>query len=306
MKTINRRRFIKSSSLAMAGIVIINSAFTNKKIKPHLSFSTLGCPKWSLPEIINFAADNKYDGIEIRGISGELDITKCPDFSSVEKISSTRKKIEDKKLKIICLGSSAQLHHMDKEKRKNNLDEAKKYIDLAQKLNCPYVRVFPDTIPKGQEYDATIDLITRGLIDLAGYAKGSKVSVLLESHGDITGTDSLLHIMENSKSPNAGMIWDVCNMWSAKKESPALVYEKLKKYIKHTHIIDIKYIGNKYRCVLLGHGEAPIAEAVKALEKGNYDGYYSLEWEKFWDPDIEGPEIAFPQFIKEIKKYLKT
>ena len=306
MKKINRRSFIKNSSLTVAGIAFVNSALANTKIYPHFSFSTLGCPKWSLPYIINFASDNEYDGIEIRGISGELDITKCPDFSNKEKISSSRKMAEDKQLRIICLGSSAQLHHADEEKRRNNSDEAKKYIDLAQQLNCPYIRVFPDKIPEGQEYKATIDLITRGLIDLGEYAKGSKVSVLLEAHGDIVGIDSLLHIMENCKSPHVGMIWDICNMWSAKKEPPVQVYEKLKKYIRHTHFRDIKYTGNKYRGVLLGQGEAPVKEAVPTLEKGKYDGYYSLEWEKLWDPDIEDPEIAFPQFIKEIKKYFKT
>jgi sugar phosphate isomerase/epimerase len=306
METINRRSFIINSSFTMAGIVFINSAFAKSKDSPHFSFSTLGCPEWSLPEIVNCAADNEYDGIEIRGISGELDITKSPDFSSVAKIASTRKLIEDKNLKIICLDSSAQLHHADKEKRKNSLDEAKKYIDLAQQLKCPYIRVFPDIIPKGQEFDVTIDLITHGLIDLAGYAKGSKVKVLLESHGDFVGVDSLLRIMENSKSPHVGMIWDICNMWSVKNEPPALVYEKLKKYIMHTHFADFKYIGNKFRSVLLGQGEAPIIEAIKALKNGNYDGYYGFEWEKLWEPDIEDPEIAFPQFITEIKKYLKT
>jgi hypothetical protein len=35
-------------------------------------------------------------------------------------------------------------------------------------------------------------------------------------------------------------------------------------------------------------------------------GYYGFKWEKFWEPGIEEPEIAFPQYIKEMKKYLKT
>jgi sugar phosphate isomerase/epimerase len=214
--------------------------------------------------------------------------------------------VDDKKLKIISLDSSVQLHHADKERRKNNLDEAKRYIDLAQQLNCPYIRVFPDTIPKGQNYEATIDLISQGLIDLADHAKGSTVMVLLESHGDLVETGSLLRIMGNSKSPNVGMIWDICNMWSAKKEPPALVYEKLNKYIRHTHFADFKYVNNKFCSVLLGEGIAPVSEAVNALKQGNYDGYYGLEWEKLWEPDIEDPEVAFPQFITEMKKYLKT
>lgn len=302
MKTLNRRSFIKNSSLTMAGIVFANSAFANTKINHRLSFSTLACPKWSLPDIINFAADNGYNGIEIRGILEEIDLTKCSDFSSVEKIASVRKTVEDKQLEIICLGASTQLHHSDPVKRKSHLDEAKRYIDLAQQLNSPYVRVFPDRLPKGEDRNATIDLIIQGLIDLADYAKGGKVSVLLEPHGNVVKIDDLFHIMENSENPHVGIVWDICNMWSITKEAPALAYEKLKKYIKHTHFRDMD---NKDKDVLLGKGEVPISEVVNALEQGNYDGYYSLEWEKRWQPDIEEPEIALPNFSKEIKKYFK-
>ena len=35
-------------------------------------FSTLGCPEWSFSDIISVASDLQYDGIEIRGILGEL------------------------------------------------------------------------------------------------------------------------------------------------------------------------------------------------------------------------------------------
>jgi sugar phosphate isomerase/epimerase len=304
MKTINRRSFLINSSLAMAGTALLNPAYGKAIANPRFSFSTLGCPEWSLLEIVNFAAENGYDGIEIRGISGELDIHKSPDFSSAAKISSSMKLIGDKHIEIVCLDSSAQLHHADKATRSNNLDEARRYIDLARQLKCQYIRVFPDKIPKNQESDETMDLITQGLIDLADYAKGSMVSVLLESHGDLVGTDSLLRILENSGGPQVGMIWDICNMWSVKKEPPAVVFEKLKKYIRHTHFADYTYINNKFRTVLLGKGESPISEAIKALEKGNYQGYYGFEWEKLWEPDIEDPEIAFPQFIAEMKKYL--
>jgi hypothetical protein len=62
-------------------------------------------------------------------------------------------------------------------------------------------------------------------------------------------------------------------------------------------------INNKLHSTLLGEGEAPVKEAVNVLVNGNYDGYYGLEWEKLWEPDIEEPEVAFPQFISEMKKY---
>jgi len=305
MNTISRRDFIKASSLVVAGTALSSTSYGFTKGVSPLSFSTLGCPKWTLNEVIDFAAGNGYQGIEIRGILGEVDLTKCPDFSSKERIVSSRKIAEDKGIKIINLGSSAELHHPAGEKRQSNLDGAKKFIDLAQQLNCPYMRVFPNRFPKDQDHVATIDLISKGLLELAEYAKGSTVSVLLETHGDIVLTSDLLQIMKNSEHAQIGLIWDIFNMWSVTKESPTSVYESLKKYIRHTHFKDAKEVDGKMHYVLLGQGEGPISEAVSALRKGNYAGYYSFEWEKLWHPEIEEPEIALAHYPDQIKKYFK-
>jgi sugar phosphate isomerase/epimerase len=303
MKPLSRRRFLKNSSMAMAGVALSNSAFGFIKDNPPLSFSTLGCPKWSLNEILKFAKGNGYNGIEIRGLLGELDLTKCPDFASNEKISSVKKMLEEKQLRIVNLGASAELHHPEGEKRKSNMDGAKKFIDLAQKLDCPFIRVFPNALPKDQDRNATLDLISRGLMELGAYAKGSKVSVLLETHGDVVETNDVLRIMNDSENAHVGLIWDIFNMWSVTKESPVQVYERLKKYIRHTHIKDAKWINGDWHYVLLGKGEVPIEEAVKVLVQGKYSGFYCFEWEKLWHPDIEEPEIAIAAYPKQMKKY---
>ncbi len=292
--------------MAMAGAALTNTALAFSKNSPPLSFSTLGCPKWTLPQILNLAVEHRYSGVEIRGILGEVDLTKCPDFSSAQKISATRRLVEDKQLTIINLGSSAELHHPDGEKRKNNLDGAKRFIEIAQQLDCPYVRVFPNRFPPDQDRAATIDWISKGLVELASFAKGSKVSVLLETHGDVVYANDLLQIMKNSESPQVGLIWDIFNMWSVTNEKPAEVYDRLKKYIRHTHIKDAQRINDEMHYVLLGQGVAPISEAVKVLMHGGYSGYYSFEWEKLWHPDIEEPEVAFAQYPKQMRKYFKS
>jgi sugar phosphate isomerase/epimerase len=187
--------------------------------------------------------------------------------------------------------------------RQNNLDEAKRFIDLAGQLNCPYIRVFPNKLPKDMQREATIDQIIKGLIELGDYAEKSGVRVLMESHGDAVQTDELKRIMESSSHSQVGMVWDVVNMWSVTKEPPAQVYEKLGKYIYHTHIKDLRFVNGKEQYVLLGTGEAPIFDAIGALIKGGYKGYYSFEWEKLWHPEIEEPEIALADFPKKMKQH---
>ena len=303
MNYFKRRDFIKTSTLA--GLAFTMPSFSFKKYAPLLSFSTLGCPDWPFETILNFAVNNGYGGIEIRGIQRELDLLKCAEFSSKENIASTRKLIEDKKIKIVGLGSSAAMHHANGAEREKNLDEAKRFIQLAQQLNSPYIRVFPNNFPKDQERNKTIDLIITALQELGDYAKNTGVTILMETHGDLVQSKDIERVLNSVNRPNVGLVWDVVNMWSVTKEPPARVYARLKKYIRHTHIKDLAFVNDKQQYVLLGKGNTPVFEAIDILAKDDYRGYFSFEWEKLWHPEIAEPEIAIADYAKVMKEYFK-
>lgn len=296
----NRREFLKQSS-GLLGLSALD--FTAPK-KALLSFSTLGCPAWTFSQSLQFAAANQYSGIEIRGIKGELDLPTNPIFSPTN-LPATRREVADANINIVNLGSSANMHFLDPKKRQNNLDDARKYIDLAQQLNCPFIRVFPNDLPKDQDEKATIDAIIQSLIVLGDYAKTSGVKVLLESHGKVIQSDMLLHIMKETNHVNVGLVWDFFNMWSVTKEAPADMYGQLKKYIHHTHIKDAILTDKGETYTLLGEGNAPVKEALHALKSGGYAGYYSFEWEKLWHMEIQEPEIAFPHYAKNFSSFWK-
>ncbi len=294
----NRREFLKQSS-ALLGLSALDFAAPTK---PLLSFSTLGCPAWTFSQALDHASASGYNGIEIRGIKGDLDLPKNPIFSA-SNLAATRREAEDKKLTIVNLGSSANMHFLDPKKHQINLDDAKKYIDLAYQLNCPYIRVFPNDLPKDQDEKATVGAIISSLVELGDYAKSSGVNVLLESHGKVIKSDMLLHIMQEANHMHVGLVWDFFNMWSVTKEAPADMYKQLKKYIFHTHIKDAQLTEKGETYTLLGEGNAPVKEALHALKSGGYSGYYSFEWEKLWHMEIAEPEIAFPHFAKNFNDY---
>ncbi len=281
----SRRDFLKNST-ALLGIAFAGFPVHLNKELPLLSFSTLGCPDWSFPDIVKFAAANGYSGLELRGVLRQLDLVQCPEFSNPLKIASSLSMMQSNGLKFVDLGSSCELHHSAIAERQKNLDDGKKFIDLARQLQCPNVRVFPNDLPKDQDRNATIDLIVSGLLELGDYAKGSSVSVLMESHGALVYSDDLAHIMKAAEHPNVGLVWDVVNMWSITREPPQTVYDKLKKYIRHAHIKDANIVNGKDEYVLLGKGQTPIFEGIDALYNGGYKGYYSFEWEKLWHPEI--------------------
>ena len=55
----------------------------------------------------------------------------------------------------------------------------------------------------------------------------------------------------------------------------------------------------------MGQGDVPVPEIVARLRADGYDGYYSFEWEKKWAPEIEEPEVAFPDYMHYMKELLK-
>ena len=305
MKNTNRREFIRTSVVLMVA-AFAGTSFTLKEIKPALSFSSLGCPDWTFEQIVKFAVEHNYSGIELRGIQRELDLVKCKEFSTVANRATTIKLMKDNGLQFVDLGSSATLHFTDLALRKKNLDEGKSFIDLAHEIGCPNIRVFPNLLPKDQDKNATIELITKGLLELGDHAKGSSVNVLLESHGDLVKIDDLETIMQQAQHENVGMIWDVANMWTLTKESPAEAYERLKKYIRHTHIKDAKMVDGKLQYTFLGKGEVPIFEAIDLLHKDGYKGFYSFEWEKLWHPELAEPALALADYTTVMQQHFST
>ncbi|MEP7110878.1 MAG: sugar phosphate isomerase/epimerase family protein [Ferruginibacter sp.] len=304
IKNSTRRDFLKITSLA--GLSLATASFDIKKYRPLLSFTTLGCPDWNFETILNFADEHGYDGIELRGILRQLDLTKCPEFNSKENILATRKIIERKKVKIIDLGSSAVLHHADPVARKKNLDEAKSFIQLAAQLSCPNIRLFPKDFPKEQERNETIDLIVKGLRELGDFAANSGVTVLLITYGSVVdSTDTIEKIMQAVGHSNVGIGWDVANMWFATKERPAQVYERLKKYIRIIHVKDLKLVNGNTEGALMGKGDTPIFETIDAMAKDGFKGYYSFEWEKYWHPEILEPEVVLADYAKVMKQHFK-
>ncbi len=297
-----RRDMIKSVGclLAVPGVI---TARTAPKRYP-IGFSTLGCPKWEWKTILNHAAEWGFAAIELRGLQGQMDLTKCPEFSP-GRIATSVADLAALDLRISDLGASTNLHEPDPAKHRTEMDEARRFIDLARQLKSPCVRVFGNNWVPGEAHEVTIDRIANGLHELATYAKGSGVTVLLETHGDFPHSATVLEIIRKAKMPDVGVLWDTSHTWVEGKEQPAETFKVLGPYVRHTHLKDSVPAGKDIRYVLTGTGTVPMREIVRVLVKGNYRGIYGFEWEKTWVPDLEEPEVSFPHFAKVMTGYLR-
>ena len=274
-----------------------------------LGFSTLGCPAWTWTQILDFARSHGFAAVELRGIQKTMDLSQAPEFSREGgHLDAANAQVRERGLRISDLGASAQMHEQDPAKRAAQLDEARRFIDLAEALRAPYVRVFGNNLVKSVPRDVMLAHIARGLRELGDYARPKGVTVLIESHGDFTDSPTLLEILQLADSPAVALLWDAHHTFISGKEAPEDTVLQLGRYIRHVHLKDsvpsAATAGGR-RYVLTGTGEVPVRRQIEALVRLGYRGYYNFEWEKRWHPEIEEPEIAFAQFATVAGEYLR-
>jgi sugar phosphate isomerase/epimerase len=301
MTTVARRAFLTTLGAGLAAPALLRAQTRSKRHR--ISFSTLGCPAWSWKQILEQADRMGYAGIEIRGIKGEMDLTKVPEFQG-SRLGEAKKDLEALGLVVTDLGASARMHEKDPATREKQLDEGRRFIDLARAMGVKYVRVFGDKIPEGEPKEEVMKRVVAGFQQLTEHAKPAGVTVLIESHGDFTKSPDLEEILTRVASDHFALLWDAHHSFVAGKEKPADTYARIGKWIRHTHLKDSKPEGADRRYVLLGAGEVPVKEQVHVLARGGYAGFYSLEWEKGWHPEIEEPEVAFPHYAKTMGAYM--
>jgi sugar phosphate isomerase/epimerase len=293
-----RREFLSTVALAAMGARYVHGAGA----RLPLAFSTLGCPAWTWPQILDFAEQYRFAAVELRGLLGDMNLPARPEFAA-DKIPAAKRDVAAHGLKIACVSSSAEMHVADPQKRAQQLSDARSFIDLAAALGAPYVRVFGNKIegPRGE----VIARVSSGLYELGEYARPRNVTVIIESHGDFTDSPTLKEILTRADSEHVALLWDAHHTFVSSHEEPEFTVAQLGKWIRHTHLKDSVPEGKDRHYVLTGKGDVPVKRQVEALVKINYTGFYCFEWEKVWHPDLLEPEVAFPDYVKVVGEYLR-
>jgi sugar phosphate isomerase/epimerase len=252
-------------------------------------FSTLGCPEWSLSEIVSVASDLGYNGIEFRGVQNEMYAPNIEAFSPAHA-EATRNRFKQLSLEIPCLASSCNLNDDD------DLDKAKAYVDTASLIGAPYIRLLGDLAPAPSD-DVSLKLVVGNLLEIADYAKDKNVMPLIETNGFFAKTKSLGALFRKELAgENVGILYDIHHPYRFFNEDPAYTIDNIAPFVRHVHLKDSVMSGKKVSYRMMGEGDIPVAETVKRLNKAGYQGFYSLEWVKRWDLSLEEPGIAFAHF----------
>ena len=261
-----------------------------------LCFSTIGCPDWRFGDIVSAAKDLGYSAIEIRGIGGEISAPAMKELT--EDFPRTKELLDRTGIKIACLTSGAAL--ADHSAKGKSVDEAKAYIDLAAKVGAEFVRVMSTDKPYFDGGD--IELCKTQYEEVVRYAAGSGVTPLIETNGLFVDT-ALLSRFLDEVGEGGGALWDVHHPYRFNDESIAATVRNLGGKIKYVHLKDSVIEKGKVSYRMMGYGDVPVKETIETLRYNEYPGYYTLEWVKRWNKELEDAGIVFAHYAYYMKKF---
>ena len=263
-----------------------------------VSFSTLGCPNWSIETIIAKASEYGYDGIEWRGgAQGHVQ----PTMPSAQK-AVLQKMLMDTGLIAIAVTAYTTFLSPLAEERQSNIDELQRYVDLAAELDAPYVRTFLGELPEGIQLDFSIyEKISDCLNIAADYASSVGVKIAVEPHDDFVRSSTIVPILTRVQHPALRVIWDIGNAFAAGDDLKA-GFELLKNRIAYVQVKDGKGRATEWQLCSLGQGDVPLTRAFELLLAHGYEGALSVEWEYAWHPELDPPEIALPAALRTVRE----
>ena len=264
----------------------------------RIAFSTLAFPDATLAEATSLGRSWGYAGVELRLIDGQLIDSSMPAAERVrvkQTIAATR-------LPIVAVDSSILLTADDAG------SELRRFLELANDWESPLIRVYGGPLAEEPRARRTqIEAAAGVLQGAAPLAERLGVAIAIETHDAFSASSVVGELLAMVDSRWVGALWDSHHPHRM-GESPAEVYEHLGPRVLHVQVKDARRsAGHKggWQLVLLGEGEVPVREIIGLLAAGGYGGWISVEWEKYWHPDIEEPEIMLPQHLKVLQEWVK-
>jgi sugar phosphate isomerase/epimerase len=263
----------------------------------RIAFSTLAFPDATLAEATTLGRSWGYAGVELRLIDGRLIDSS---MSAAERVR-VKQTIAAASLPIVSVDSSIILTSEEAGL------ELRRFLELANEWESPLIRVYggplaeePGTRRKQMEAAARL------LQEAIPLAERFGVAVAIETHDSFSASAVVAELLAMVQSKWVGALWDTHHPHRM-GERPAEVYEHIGPRVLHVQVKDARRSAahkGGWQLVPLGEGEVPVRETIRLLAASGYAGYISVEWEKYWHPDIEEPQIALPQHLKVLQEWV--
>lgn len=179
--------------------------------------------------------------------------------------------------------------HSDKAKQQAEIRSVKQWVDHAEILGAPVIRVFAGHAPDGVSETETHSRMVAALEECCDYAGQHGVYLALENHGGPTATaEGLLRFVRDVQSP-----WFAVNLDSGNFHSND-AYRELEQIAPYAVNVQIKVVvsgpdGKSH--------PSDFKRLAKIMRDVGYRGYIVLEYEEPGDPRKE-----CPQFVAQLRE----
>ena len=175
------------------------------------------------------------------------------------------------------------------EQRDKQLASVKQWIEYADLLDAPVIRIFAGKQQKGQSLTEARRLAVEGIEECCEHAGKYGVFLALENHGGITAeVDDMLMIVEQVKNPWFGVNLDTGNFRTA---DPYGDLAKLAPYAMNVQVKVIMFPAGK------PSEPADFNRLAEILKASDYRGYVVLEYEEAGNPRVE-----CARYLDELRK----
>lgn len=169
--------------------------------------------------------------------------------------------------------------HPPGPERERQLALVKRWIEFADQMDAPVIRIFSGRAKPGQTIEAARQLAIDAIEECCEYAGKYGVFLGLENHGGLTTeVDEMLKIIRTVKSPWFGVNMDTGNFQSAD------VYGDLAKIAPYSINVQVKV---KIHPAGKSTENSDFKRLATILRAAGYRGYIVLEFEEAGDPRAE-------------------
>jgi sugar phosphate isomerase/epimerase len=265
-----------------------------------LAFATLGCPDWSLDDIMARGKGFGFDGVELRTHADGNHFS--PEQLPAEA-RATGARFRDAGLPVISVMGYATFAHLDQETVRKNAELLLKLVDLAEAFGAPYVRTFAGRIRGGADRETMVRTVAGAIRPAARRAADKGVRIGIETHDHWCSGDHAMQVVQAVDSPGFGVVYDICNSFLSGIETWEATYDRIRRHICYCQLKDGYRAtdGGEVANVMVGAGDLPLRPILARLKADGFAGFLSFEWEKKWHPELEPPERAFPQFVHKVR-----
>lgn len=150
-------------------------------------------------------------------------------------------------------------------------------IVAAQRLDCPYIRLFSFFSSEGMTPESIRDDVLKRMRAFADLAERESVILLHENEKDIYGDtpERVLDIIESVGSGALRVAWDNANYVQVGVKPFTDGYVMLRPYLEYLQVKDA--IAATSAVVPAGKGDGQLLETLTALRDDGYTGFASLE-----------------------------